>query len=134
MAQAKRKPVFVKVDALRPGTQGHNVVVKVVDAKMITQNRARPDGSSAKLAECTVGDETGVVIFTARGAQVDLMVPGKVLNVRNAKIDMFKGTMRLVVDKWGLVQAADESVEIEGDVKTDNNLSLVEYELVTVTD
>jgi hypothetical protein len=39
--------------------------------------------------------------FSARTAQVPLCKPGVCLTLRNAKIDMFQGCMRLAVDKWG---------------------------------
>lgn len=74
MAEAKsamRKPVFTKVDQLRPGTNGHNLIVKVVSAKMVLQ-KGRPDGPQLRqmrIAECLVGDETGTIIFTARNEQ-----------------------------------------------------------------
>ena len=51
------------------------------------------------------------------------------VHLRNAKIDMFKGSMRLAVDRWGRVEVTDGSVLTP---KLDNNLSLVEYELVNV--
>lgn len=66
-----RKPVFTKVDQLRPGTNGHNLVVKVVSAKMVLQ-KGRPDGPQLRqmrIAECVVGDETGTIVFTARNEQ-----------------------------------------------------------------
>mmetsp|Transcript_26794 Transcript_26794/g.44928 ORF Transcript_26794/g.44928 Transcript_26794/m.44928 type:complete len:135 (-) Transcript_26794:350-754(-) len=129
--QPKRQPVFVKVDTLRPGTNGHNLVVKVIDCKVVV-SRTRPDGSSVRIAECTVGDDTGVVTLTARNQQVDMMILGKLVYLRNAKIDMFKGSMRLAVDKWGLVQEADQEADFTP--KTDFDLSAVEYELVPVTD
>lgn len=62
---------------------------------------------------------------------VDIMKPGATVILRNAKIDMFKGTMRLAVDKWGRVEVAEPA---NFEVKEDNNLSLVEYELVNVTE
>lgn len=62
---------------------------------------------------------------------VDLMQPGVTIIFRNAKIDMFKGSMRLAVDKWGRVEVTDPA---DFTVKEDNNLSLVEYELVSVVD
>ncbi|CAF2078745.1 unnamed protein product [Brassica oleracea var. botrytis] len=61
---ALRKPVFTKVSELRPGTNGLSLNVKI-----------------------------GIIIFTARNDQVDLMKEGKIVT---------------------------------------NNLSLVEYELVSV--
>lgn len=60
---------------------------------------------------------------------VDLMKPGTTVILRNAKIDMFKGSMRLAVDKWGRIEVTEPATFT---VKEDNNLSLVEYELVTV--
>lgn len=62
---------------------------------------------------------------------VELMKPGNTVVLRNAKIDMFKGSMRLAVDKWGLVEVAEPA---KFEVKEDNNLSLVEYELVNVVE
>ena len=59
------------------------------------------------------------------------MKEGVTVILRNAKIDMFKGSMRLAVDKWGRVELAEPA---ELTVKEDNNLSLVEYELVNVID
>ncbi|XP_031114805.1 uncharacterized protein At4g28440-like [Ipomoea triloba] len=133
MKSAMRKPIFTKVDQMRPGTNGHNLVVKVVSSKMVLQ-KGRPDGPQVRqmrIAECLVGDESGTILFTARNEQVDLMKPGSTLILRNAKIDMFKGSMRLAVDKWGRMEEAEPTTFT---VKEDNNLSLVEYELVNVVE
>ncbi|KAL6521763.1 hypothetical protein OROGR_018332 [Orobanche gracilis] len=138
MAETKIKPVFKKVEQLRPGTNGHNLVVKVVSSKMVLR-KGRPDGPQVhqiKIDECLVGDETGTILFTARNEQgltliVEMMKPGTTVILRNAKIDMFKGSMRLAVDKWGRVEVTEPA---SFTVKEENNLSLVEYELVTVAE
>lgn len=62
---------------------------------------------------------------------VDLMKAGNSVIIRNAKIDMFKGSMRLAVDKWGRIEVTEPA---SFTVKEDNNLSLVEYELVNVAE
>eukprot|EP01018_Ginkgo_biloba_P036505 Gb_15472 [translate_table: standard] len=125
-----RKPVFIKIDQLRPGTSGHNLIVKVISAKLVLQ-KGRPDGQvrQMRIAECLIGDDTGIIVFTARNEQVDLMKEGSTVVLRNAKIDMFKGSMRLAVDKWGRIEITEPA---DFAVKEDNNLSLVEYELVNV--
>uniref|UniRef100_A0A5B7CAP1 Single-stranded DNA binding protein Ssb-like OB fold domain-containing protein n=1 Tax=Davidia involucrata TaxID=16924 RepID=A0A5B7CAP1_DAVIN len=128
----KRKPVFTKVDRLKPGTYGHTLTVKVVSSKTLTMHKGRSASQSLRrprIAECLVGDETGTILFTARNEQVDIMKPDTTLILRNAKIDMFKGSMRLAVDKWGRVEVTEPAKFV---VKEDNNLSLVEYELVNV--
>lgn len=60
---------------------------------------------------------------------VDMMKEAATVILRNAKIDMFKGSMRLAVDKWGRVEVTEPA---SFTVKEDNNLSLIEYELVNV--
>ncbi|OIT27636.1 PREDICTED: uncharacterized protein At4g28440-like [Nicotiana attenuata] len=137
---AKRKPVFIKVDQLKPGTSGHNLTVKVVNANTVLSKKPRNPSSSlrvparpqqnTRITECLVGDESGSILFTARNDQVDMMKPDATIILRNAKIDMFKGSMRLAVDKWGRVEVAAGPANFV--VNEENNLSLVEYELVNV--
>jgi replication factor A1 len=71
-------------------------------------------------------DNEGCIFYA-----VDLMKPEATVILRNAKIDMFKGSMRLAVDKWGRIEVTEPANFI---VKEDNNLSLVEYELVNVVE
>ncbi|XP_020239817.1 uncharacterized protein At4g28440 [Cajanus cajan] len=131
---AKRKPVFTKVDQLKPGTNGHTLVAKVLSSNTVLQ-KGRPSSSHnlrpTLIAECLIGDDTGTIVFTARNEQVDLMKPDNTVILRNAKIDMFKGSMRLAVDKWGRIEVTEPAEFV---VKEDNNLSLVEYELVNVVE
>ena len=61
---------------------------------------------------------------------VEMLKPGNTVIFRNARIDMFKGTMRLSVDKWGLIEVVEEPAGFV--VNEDNNVSKVEYELVDV--
>ena len=45
-----------------------NINLQVIDCKVVV-SRTRPDGSSVRIAECTVGDDTGVITLTARNQQ-----------------------------------------------------------------
>jgi replication factor A1 len=49
--------------------------------------------------------------------------PGNTVIFRNARIDMFKDTMRLAVDKWGLIEVIEEPAGFK--VNEDNNVSKV---------
>ncbi|KIY98497.1 Uncharacterized protein MNEG_9465 [Monoraphidium neglectum] len=62
-------------------------------------------------------------------AAAELVKPGKYLTLRNARVDMYRGTMRLAVDALGKVEEGEAS---GFEPKKDNNLSLVEFELVPV--
>lgn len=75
---AMRKPVFVKVDHLKPGTSGHNLIVKIVNANTVLSKKPRNPSSlrvpsrpqqNTRIAECLVGDETGSILLTARNEQ-----------------------------------------------------------------
>lgn len=124
MADEAQDAVFVKVQDLRPSASGLNVHVKVVEAKTVVE---RPP--KLTVVEGIVGDETGSIIFSAKNEQAELLKAGKFLAVRNAKVDMYRGTMRLTVDQQGKVEESD----VRGfDAKKDNNLSLIEFELVPV--
>ncbi|KAL7110263.1 hypothetical protein ACP275_05G013700 [Erythranthe tilingii] len=122
---ADQKKQFTKVNELRPLDNGLNLIVKVVNAKTVVQ-RGRPQG---RLAECLVGDQTGMIVFAARNDQVDLVKDGNTLVLTNAKIDMFKGAMRLAVDRSGRIEV-DSTASLY--VDESNNLSLIEFERVDV--
>ncbi|XP_076935082.1 uncharacterized protein At4g28440-like [Bidens hawaiensis] len=128
--QIKQQPAFIKISELCPNAFGLNQTVKVVSSKAITtRGHNGNQGRNMRLAECLVGDETGIVVFTARNDQVDAMKEGSTVILRNAKIDMYKGSMRLAVDRWGRVEVTEPAAV---SVKEDNNLSLIEFELITV--
>ena len=67
----KRKPVFVKVDQLKPGTNGHTLIAKVLSSNMVLQKgrAASQHLRQTRISECVVGDETGTILFTARNDQ-----------------------------------------------------------------
>ena len=95
----------------------------------VTKEIRRYDGSWNRQAECVVGDEFGVMDFLAQNEQLDVVKEGASITVRNghAKVLRDTGKIKLIVDKWGKVENSSVAV---GKVKTENNISAVEYELV----
>lgn len=77
------------------------------------------------------GSSLGIRVILLFWCAVEIMKPDTTVILRNAKIDMFKGSMRLAVDNWGRIEFTDPA---DFSVKSDNNLSLVEYELVNVVE
>ncbi|CAN4124290.1 unnamed protein product [Withania somnifera] len=122
MAEQKKQQLgFKKVNQLRPLDNGVNITVKVISKKTIAQRN--------RLAECLVGDETGIIIYTARNDQVDLIHEDSTIVLTKAKVDMFKGSMRLAVDRFGCIEVgAPASFSVERDI----NMSLIEFERVDV--
>ena len=66
-----RKPVFTKVDQLKPGTSGHTLVVMVLTSNTVLQKGRSVSQHlrQTRIAECLVGDQTGTILFTARNDQ-----------------------------------------------------------------
>jgi len=69
---------------------------------------------SFRIAEIVVGDETGVITLRARNSQVEFFLKKVqkeeeeeekpcVIVLRNAGVSMYKGHMRLIVNKWGKI-------------------------------
>ena len=125
MAEQKKQVDLTKVNQLRPSSFGLSLKVKVVSSKLIGQS-GRAQG---RVAECLVGDETGIVVFTARNDQVDIMREGTTVLLTNARVDLFKGSMRLALDRYGRVEVTTDA---DFSVQTDNNLSLIEFERIFV--
>lgn len=132
-----RRATYVKVQDLTPGSQGHNLVLQVVSIAP-TVEKKRYDGSTSRIAEAVLADETGCVTFTARNDQIDMLKEGLVVVVRNSNADIFNGFMRLNVTQWGKLSLHPDGIASTPppppSVNTDNNISAVEYELVTVDD
>ncbi|KAJ8549501.1 hypothetical protein K7X08_033208 [Anisodus acutangulus] len=141
LKEAKIKDTgFVKVDQLKPGTEDINLIVKVLSTDVVvdkSQNTKQQSHSHVyysqsrikRVAESLVGDETGSILFTARNEQVDLMEPGSILLLYGAKIQLYRGSMRLAVEHRVQIIIAEP---VEFVVNEENNLSLIEYELVSV--
>ncbi|KAH0674419.1 hypothetical protein KY284_025506 [Solanum tuberosum] len=75
--QKKQKVGSKKVNQLRPLDFGVNITVKVISKKLIAQRN--------RIAECLVGDETGIIIFTARNDQ-DVVKTKLVFGLRNNRL------------------------------------------------
>ncbi|CAH0486181.1 unnamed protein product [Peronospora farinosa] len=132
-----RRATYVKVQDLTPGSQGHNLVLQVVSVAPVVEKK-RYDGAVSRIAEAVLADETGCVTFTARNDQIDVLKEGLVLVLRNTNADIFNGFMRLNVTQWGKMSVHPDGVASTPppppSINTENNMSAIEYELVTVDD
>lgn len=122
-----RKPKFGKVKDLHPESRGVNLILKVLKCEELEKDKP---GQSVIEASC--GDQTGIVSLRLKAdSQVNLAleaaVQGSCIRVQNAKVSMLRGYIRITIDKWGKLAAADEAIDGEVDLK--NNISAVEYEL-----
>lgn len=121
-----KKAEFKGVNTIKPDAKGLNLTLRVVeDVKEVTSKNGR-----ATFFEVLCGDPSGTVILSLKDAQKDLAAKGKTLTVRNAGSKMIDGHLRLVVDKWGKLEASATDLEGEVDMSDKKNVSATEYELV----
>mmetsp|Transcript_13143 Transcript_13143/g.18176 ORF Transcript_13143/g.18176 Transcript_13143/m.18176 type:complete len:147 (-) Transcript_13143:197-637(-) len=132
---ALKKPEFTSIGELLPEQRNVNLICRVVEVKTVLDT-TRNDGTKVKIAEATIADKTGSVILTCKTDEhfqtVTMDTP---LIVRNGFIKMYKGFMRLGVDKWGLIEVYDDKwgysqPPAKNEVNTEKNMSAVEYEPV----
>merc|ERR1712203_843481 len=108
-----RKPKFGKVGSIEPDAQNLNLMLKAVKCD---------ETEAGKAWEAVLGDGTGVVAFSLRSAEhAALCKPGSSVRVQNARVLMIKGHIRVIVDKWAVLLAADEPADFEA--KTDKDIS-----------
>ena len=94
---------------LTPSSKNVNLIAKVVnigEEKEITPKF----GASRRLAEATVGDETGTVILTLWEDQIRTVQKEDVIHVDNGFVSLVRGHIRLNVGKYGTIAKSEQDI------------------------
>lgn len=110
----------VKVETLDPESRQVNVTVKVVSKSEARETVSRRDGSTHRVVDALVGDETGSVYLTLWDDNIDRVNEGDTISIKNGYVSLFRGSMRLNIGRYGSLETSSEAM---GQVNTDNNLS-----------
>ena len=114
-----------KVGNLNPRSSRLNLTVKVASKNPVREIVSRRDGSSHRVTEALVGDETGSVLLTLWDDDIEKVNEGDVLDINNGYVTLFRGSMRLNIGRFGSFEASEEAIE---NVNTGNNLSDRQFE------
>lgn len=114
-----------KVNELTPQSKKVNVLVKVVSIGEPKEIPNRFGGEPKKVAEATVGDETGAVILSLWQDQIGSVQENDVLYIENGYISLVQGHMRLNVGKYGKMTKSDKEMPA---VNSEVNVSAAEHE------
>lgn len=117
-----RHSVVQKVGAVHPAAVGFSVVVKVLD------DPVRVGGGTYYEVIC--GDETGKITLSLKENQLTGLTVDKVIVVRNGRVKIVNGFLRLIVDRHGQLDLNANGATIEQIGSLD--LSGIEYELSEV--
>ncbi|MHA1143206.1 MAG: single-stranded DNA-binding protein [Candidatus Helarchaeota archaeon] len=112
------------LEELGPKMYNINLKVKCVEKSEIREVTSKKDGSTHRVAEAVIGDETGAIILTLWDDSIDKVEPDKCYNIINAYTSIFRGNLRLNLGKFGQLEDSDEEIP---EVSLDNNLSDKKY-------
>ncbi len=123
---SERSDELVKIGDLTTYSRGVNTVAKVISKTEVREVTSRSDGTSHRVCEALIADETGSVYMSLWDDNVDSVVEDQVLQVSNGYINLFRGSMRLNIGKYGSYEEVEEAPF--ADVNLDNNLSSRQYD------
>ena|SRR3972149_10301497 len=110
----------VKVSELGPYSKQVNTTVKVVQKGEARETVSRQDGTTHRVLDALVGDESGAIYMTLWDDNIGKVNEGETVSVKNGYVRPFKGSMRLNIGRYGTLEPAGTPL---GDVNTQNNLS-----------
>ncbi len=110
----------MKVADLKTYSRRVNVKVEVLSKTEAREVTSRRSGSTFRVAEALVGDETGCVLLNLWEEDIERFEEGDVISIRNGYVKLFRGSMRLNIGKYGKAEKIEEDMP---EVNTENNLS-----------
>ncbi len=110
----------LKINELAPKSAVEEINVKVLKISE-PRNVFGKDGMSHKVSDVLVGDESGTIIMTLWDNSINKVKEGETINIKNAFVSTFKGSMRLSLNKNnGSITVSEKEIE---NVNTGNNMS-----------
>ena len=125
MSYEEREPIEATVAELKPRMKNVTISFKVISMGEEREIESRQDGSSHRVCDITVGDESGTVQVPLWDEAIDSIEEGVTYNLTNGYTGLFRGNLRLNVGKYGKLEQADESIE---DVNMTVDMSAEEHE------
>ncbi|MCW4012056.1 MAG: hypothetical protein NWF07_03590 [Candidatus Bathyarchaeota archaeon] len=118
----------VKIGDLKSYSRKVYTVAKVISIGEPREVTSRNDNSTHSVCEALVADDTGSIYLTLWDEAIDEVEEEQVLKLDNAYINVFRGSMRLNLGKYGSYEVLDEAPFDE--VELENNISdqQVEYQ------
>jgi replication factor A1 len=114
------------VENLRPGLKSVNVKFKCESINEEREIASRQTGDTNRVTEATVGDNSASILLTLWNDDIDKVKVGSVYKLNNGYTNIFKGSLRLNVGKYGSIEEVEDGESIE--VNKEKNLSDKIYE------
>ncbi len=126
MASDDNEVDMVKIGNLTQYSRKVYTVAKVISKTEEREVTSRSDMSTHRVAEALVADETGSIYLTLWDDVLDAVEDDQILDIKDAYVNLFRGSMRLNLGRYGSYELLDEAPF--DDVDLDNNLSSKVFE------
>lgn len=126
MASDDNEVDMVKIGNLTQYSRKVYTVARVISKTEEREVTSRSDMSTHRVAEALVADETGSIYLTLWDDVLDQVEDDQILNIKDAYVNLFRGSMRLNLGRYGSYELLEEA-PFE-DVDLDNNLSSKVFE------
>ena len=126
MASDDNEVDMVKIGNLTQYSRKVYTIAKVISMTEEREVTSRSDMSTHRVAEALVADDTGSVYLTLWDDILDQIEDDQILNVKDAYVNLFRGSMRLNLGRYGSYELLEEAPFDE--VNLDNNLSSKVFE------
>ncbi len=126
MASDDNEVDMVKIGNLTQYSRKVYTVAKVISKTEEREVTSRSDMSTHRVAEALVADETGSIYLTLWDDVLDQVEDDQILNIKDAYVNLFRGSMRLNLGRYGSYELLEEAPF--DDVDLDNNLSSKVFE------
>ena len=117
---------MVKIGNLTQYSRKVYTVAKVISKTEEREVTSRSDMSTHRVAEALIADETGSIYLTLWDDVLDQVEDDQILNIKDAYVNLFRGSMRLNLGRYGSYELLEEAPF--DDVDLDNNLSSKVFE------
>ncbi len=121
----------MKISELRPFAKNIDLSVKALSLNEVRTVVSKQDGSSHRVTEALVGDDSGTILLTLWDDGIDAVEAGKSYQIGNAFTSLFQKSLRLNLGRNGTIEEASEEVS---DVNEENNLSESQVPLLSIGD
>ncbi|KXH73009.1 MAG: hypothetical protein AM326_10870 [Candidatus Thorarchaeota archaeon SMTZ-45] len=125
MSYEEHEPIEATVAELKPRMKNVTISFKVTSIGEEREIESRNDGSSHRVCDITVGDESGIVQVPLWDDAIDSIEEGATYNLTNGYTGLFRGNLRLNVGRYGKLEEAEEAIE---DVNMSIDMSAEEHE------
>ena len=126
MASDDNEVDMVKIGDLTQYSRKVYTVAKVISMTEEREVTSRSDMSTHRVAEALIADDTGSIYLTLWDDHLDQIEDDQILDIKDAYVNLFRGSMRLNLGRYGSYELLDET-PFE-DVDLDNNLSSKVFE------